>query len=213
MERYIAPAIKSASTLTDEVLWESIMMGDEASFALFVKKYSKTLFNYGHRLCDNRDFLKDCIQDLFVELWNRRCKIVATNHLKWYLFKSLRHTIFREQQKWSRNQPLNDEYDFIVEFDIEHHQIIDDEEKALTQKVKKTLEYLPHRQKEIIYLRYFEGLPFDDIAQIMDISKQSVHNLLQKSYKNFRKKWCVSENYTLATSSYVILLSLIFNNL
>ena len=208
---YITPAIKSA--LTDEVLWESITMGDEAAFAQFVKKYSTTLFNYGYRLCDDRDFLKDCIQDLFVDLWHRRCKIVATDRLKWYLFKSLRNTIFREQLKWQRNQPLEEEYNFTVEFDIEHLQIIDDEEQVRTQKVKRTLDHLPPRQKEIIYLKYFEGLAFDDIAQIMDISKQSVHNLLQKSYKNFRKNWWVSENYKLATSHYIILLSLIIKYL
>ncbi len=112
-----------------------------------------------------------------------------------------------------RNQPLTDDYDFIVEFDVEHDQIINDGEKELTLKIKKTLEHLPPRQKEIVYLRYFEGLTFEDIAQIMDISKQSAHNLLQKSYKTFREKWSVTDYHAMAISISSFFLSLIFNYL
>lgn len=195
---------KSTSILSDTLLWESIITGDEVAFAKFVKKYSTPLFNYGYRLCNDRDFLKDCIQDLFVELWNRRSKIIASNQLKWYLFKSLRNNIFREQVKQLRNVPLRDDYDFIIEFDIEHDLIAIDEEQELAIKVKQTLEHLPPRQKEVLYLRYFEGLTFDDIAQIMDISKQSAHNLLQKAYKSFREKWDVYSNPLVSIPAYLL---------
>jgi RNA polymerase sigma factor (sigma-70 family) len=50
---------------------------------------------------------------------------------------------------------------------------------------------LPPRQREIMYLRFYENLDFENISQIMEISKQSVHNLLQKAYKNFRAEWVV----------------------
>ena len=209
MQRDIASSIKSTPEIADIALWESIMAGDEAAFAKFITKHSKPLFNYGYRLCDDRDLLKDCIQDIFVEIWNRRHKITGSDKLKWYLFKSLRNHIFREQAKKLRNEPLKDDYDFIIEFDVEYHLIINDEEQELALKVKKTLEYLPPRQKEVVYLRYFEGLTFDDIADIMDISKQSAHNLLQKSYKTFREKWDVCPHTLVPASTYLYFLSLI----
>jgi RNA polymerase sigma factor (sigma-70 family) len=204
MHKQIKLNRKSIAAETDIALWDMIIAGDETSYAKFVKNYAKPLFNYGYRLCNDRDFLKDCIQDLFVEVWNRRDKIKAGEQFKWYLFKALRNSIFREQAKFLRNLPLTDEYDFIVEFDVEYHQIITDSEQELICKVKRTLEHLPPRQKEVLYLRYFEGLPFDDIAEIMEISKQSSHNLLQKAYKSFREKWEAPIESVLAVAIYSI---------
>jgi RNA polymerase sigma factor (sigma-70 family) len=160
--------------------------------------------NYGHRLCNDRDFLKDCIQDLFVDVWNRREQLQLGEQFKGYLFKALRNNIFHEQSKISRRLPLADEHDFKVEFDVEYQQIITDSQQELTEKVKRTLEHLPSRQKEVLYLRYFEGLPFDDIAEILEISKQSSHNLLQKSYKSFREKWEITSEAVIAVSVYLI---------
>lgn len=177
------------SIQTDTALWNAVVAGDELSYTKFIQRYAKPLFNYGYRLCVDRDFLKDCIQDLFVDIWNRRENIVVGEQFKWYLFKSLRNSILREQAKLGRQQPLPDGYHFLVEFDVEHRQIVSEMEQELIIKVKQTLDHLPARQKEILYLRYFESLSFIDISQIMGISKQSSHNLLQKAYQSFREKW------------------------
>lgn len=192
MRLQLAPKSKSTSAATDAVLWEAVIAGNEISYAEFVKRYSASLFNYGYRLCNDRDFLKDCIQDLFFDIWNRREKINVGEQFKWYLFKSLRNSILREQTKFSRNLPLPDGYDFLVEFDVAHQQIVTETEQELIVKVKQTLDHLPARQKEILYLRYFEGLSFIDVSEIMGISKQSSHNLLQKAYQSFRQKWDVA---------------------
>ena len=69
--------------------------------------------------------------------------------------------------------------------------ITDLETMELGTRIKQVLNGLPPRQREIMYLRFYENLDFENISQIMEISKQSVHNLLQKAYKNFRAEWVV----------------------
>lgn len=176
----------------DSDLWDLFRAGDEVAYSKLIKKYSKPLFNYGFRICQDEDFLKDCVQDVFLELWNRRLRISATQAVKWYLFKAVRLRIFRERPKWNRGETLDESYEFLVEFNIESKMISDLERVELSDKIKQTLNTLPTRQKEIMYLRFYEGLDFDSIAQIMEISKQSVHNLLQKAYKNFRSEWLIT---------------------
>lgn len=176
----------------DSDLWDLFRAGDEVAYSELIKKYSKPLFNYGFRICQDEDFLKDCVQDVFLELWNRRLRISATQAVKWYLFKAVRLRIFRERPKWNRGETLDESYEFLVEFNIESKMISDLERVELSDKIKQTLNTLPTRQKEIMYLRFYEGLDFDSIAQIMEISKQSVHNLLQKAYKNFRSEWLIT---------------------
>src|SRR5882762_8653987 len=93
----------------DSELWDLFRDGDEVAYTRLIKKYSKPLFNYGYRICQDRDFLKDCIQDVFLELWNRRLRINSTPAVKWYLFKAVRLRIFREQSKWNRGEELHDD--------------------------------------------------------------------------------------------------------
>jgi RNA polymerase sigma factor (sigma-70 family) len=175
----------------DSELWDLFRAGDEVAYTWLIKKYSKILFNYGFRICQDKDFLKDCIQDVFLELWKRRLKINPTQAVKWYLFKAVRLRIFREQSKWNRNETPDESYAFLVEFNIESKMITDLETMELGTRIQQVLNGLPPRQREIMYLRFYENLDFENISQIMEISKQSVHNLLQKAYKNFRAEWVV----------------------
>lgn len=178
-------------TTDDSILWDLFRAGDEAAYTRLMQKYSRPLFNYGFRICQDKDFLKDCIQDVFLELWNRRLKISSTPAVKYYLFKAVRLRIFREQSKWNRGEPIDEKCEFIVEFNIESKMITDLETLELSTRIKQVLNTLPPRQREIMYLRFYENLDFDNISQIMEISKQSVHNLLQKAYKNFRSEWLI----------------------
>jgi RNA polymerase sigma factor (sigma-70 family) len=177
------------TTADDSELWDLFRAGDEVAYTRLIKKYSPILFNYGFRICQDKDFLKDCVQDVFLELWNRRLNISATQAVKWYLYKAVRLRIFREQSKWNRGEKIDENYEFLVEFNIEAKMITDIESAEQSNKIKQILNTLPPRQREIMYLRFYENLDFDSIGQIMNISRQSVHNLLQKAYKNFRSEW------------------------
>lgn len=173
----------------DIELWQKFRDGSLDAYTTLVERYSNILLNYGYRICQDTDFVKDCIQELFIEIWKRRQRYAPTSSVKSYLFKSLRRRILRDQTKWHRDEMLEGDYTFIVQFDIEYTLISNCHRQEIALKVKKILDHLPSRQKEILYLRFFEGLEFEAISQIMDINRQSVHNLLQKAYKSFKKEW------------------------
>ena len=175
--------------MEDSELWDLFRDGNQPAYTQLVNRHYKQLFNYGRRFCQDREFLMDCIQEVFYELWNRKERINSTPSVKWYLFKAVRLRIFRDQPKWTKNEKLSGEYNFLVEFDIESKIINDLEINDLTSKVKNILNALPPRQQEIMYLRFYEGLSLDQISDIMGITNQSLRNLLQKSYKNFRAEW------------------------
>jgi RNA polymerase sigma factor (sigma-70 family) len=176
----------------DALLWQGLRNHDKYAFDSLVKKYTQLLFSYGTRFCQDRDIIKDCIQELFVEIWKKRSQIKEPVSVKWYLLVAIRNRIFREKTKWSRNTVLAEEdYDFLLEFSIEETIIAHTEDVELAKKVKCILESLPPRQREIVYLRYYENLDFEQIADMMNITKQSVHNLLQKAYKNIRSEWSI----------------------
>ncbi len=81
------------------MLWQSFREGDSYAFEQLLKQYYPLLLNYGNRLSKDREFVKDCLHDLFVELWNRKEKLDTIENLKPYLLLSFRRKLLRETKK------------------------------------------------------------------------------------------------------------------
>ncbi|MEO8885751.1 MAG: sigma-70 family RNA polymerase sigma factor [Mucilaginibacter sp.] len=183
-----AIALNNCAVQNDQDLWFSFRNGDQKAYTLLLRSHANILFSYGCKFSKDEDFIKDCIQDVFFELWNRRDKISQAANVKAYLFKSLRLRIFREQSKWRSSESFEDSILFKDEFNIESHLIQEQTTKEISGKLQTILTTLTERQKEILYLHFFEDMDHAGIARIMGLNRQSVYNLLYRSITTLRKK-------------------------
>jgi RNA polymerase sigma factor (sigma-70 family) len=187
------PQEAQPSTNNDSQLWQQLKNGSELALGKLIKKYFNLLQNYGYKFVRNEDFIKDCVQEVFVEIWSRRQNISQPDSVRAYLFSSVRRRILRE----SVRQKINGEEEIInIENDLKFAEfspelvIIEQENSQETiQKVAVLLNLLPKRQREVIYLRFYQNLERDEIAQIMSVNSQSVSNLLQAAFKTIRENW------------------------
>src|SRR5215831_20099737 len=83
----------------DLSLWLRFKNGDKQAFAELYQKHILSLLAYGSKLCSDQEILKDSIQELFVELWNSRQNLSATDSVKFYLFKALRYKLLRFEKR------------------------------------------------------------------------------------------------------------------
>jgi RNA polymerase sigma factor (sigma-70 family) len=176
----------------EQVLWHQFKAGDRTAFSRLMQVYYRDLFQYATKFTKNGEFIKDCLQDLFLNLWKNRSTLGETKCIKAYLFKAARHKIYRELYRNQRHihaEPVEEEYCFDVVFSIEQLLIREQELLHLTEKLSALLNQLPRRQKEIIYLRFFQELEVEQIVQIMDIHPQSAYNLLHKAIQRLRHSW------------------------
>ena len=81
------------------------------------------------------------------------------------------------------------EYDFSHEFSIERIIIEKQVSEEKADKLRKTLSMLSRRQKEIIYLKYYQHLDHGQIADLMSLNRQSVYNLLHEAINKLRSLW------------------------
>lgn len=180
---------------TDSQLWQQLKNGSELALGKLLKKYFNTLQNYGYKFIRNEDFVKDCVQEVFVEIWTRRNTITQPDSVRAYLLSSVRKKILREsvRQKINRESEIIDiENDInFVEFSPELQIIEQENIQETIKKIATLLNSLPKRQREAIYLRYYQNLERDEIAQIMGINSQSVSNLLQVGFQTIRENWSV----------------------
>ena len=175
--------------VNDRFLWNKFKEGNVQAYAAIMKNYYQLLYDYGSRFTKDSGLLKDNIQELFLALWKNRENINDTLSVKNYLLKSLRRRLFRAL---SKTKPIIhfDQLQFDAGFNSampeESNIILEENLKEVCYKIKRVLQQLSRRQQEIIYLRFYMDADIDEICEIMDLSRQSVYNLLQEAFKRFR---------------------------
>jgi RNA polymerase sigma-70 factor (ECF subfamily) len=172
-------------------LWINFKAGDPDAFGQLAQVHYRALFNYGTRFSADSDFVKDCIQELYLELWERRTFLSETSFVKSYLLKALRHKLIKESIRLKRFHESPD-----VAFDTDaaspslEADIIDSENvMGILKKLNHIVASLTKRQQEIIYLRFYQNLENEDIAKIMGLGRQSVSNLLYRTIREIKENW------------------------
>jgi len=174
--------------MNDQEIWNRFLEGDKDALSRVFINYHDDLFNYGMKLASDTDIVKDAIQDLFLKLWKNRQNLHAVQILKPYLFKSLRrhiHDSIELNKPWHSIRP-EEEAVFQVEYSHEDFLIDQQINNENYQKVICALNQLTPRQREAIYLRYFEDMDFENIAQVMDMNVQSVRNVIYRGIQVMR---------------------------
>ncbi|RYF70555.1 MAG: sigma-70 family RNA polymerase sigma factor [Cytophagaceae bacterium] len=174
---------------TDEALWKQLLEGNEDALDGLMQRYFRELFHYGGKFSRDDDLIKDCIQDLFLDIWERRQTLRPDVFVKPYLLVALRRRIHRVWQMNQLQTDLTTIPDFAADFTVEEHLILSEQTRFIARQMQQLLDALPARQKEVIYLRYFQELNREQIADVMHITLQSVSNLLQEALRKLRGQW------------------------
>lgn len=171
----------------DPDLWNAFRRGNDQAFAQIYRHYVKILYRYGLKITPDRALIEDCIQDLFIEIWDSRSRLSETDSIKFYLFRVMRRKIYKRltQQSSTPYESLN-VADTLTVDSFESSLIHDQEAATYKDKLHQALTLLPVRQREAINLRFFHGFSYEQVADIMDINLQSVHNTIQKAMKLLR---------------------------
>jgi RNA polymerase sigma factor (sigma-70 family) len=145
------------------------------------------LYNYGLHIIQDEESVKDCIQELFFRIWKNKIDLSAIENPKAYLVKGLRYQIINLLELKNNSVKKTEvEESLFMDFSPEDYYIQDQQESLTRKKVLEAINKLSPKQKEILYLRFFEDLEYDEISRIMKIKIQSVKNNLQRAYSPLR---------------------------
>lgn len=172
-----------------EELWVRFLDGDMDVYEQIFRRYYKDLYGYGLKICSRPEIVRDCIQELFVVIWDRRAFLDEVQSIKAYLLASLRRSILKElerQRKYS-SQSVEEGQTVHIQFSPEEL-IVEDEFRSYRKKaLYDALSRLPGRQKEVLYLKYFNGMSYEEIEEILSINYQSIRNHIYRAVKKLKK--------------------------
>ncbi|MGF1638233.1 MAG: RNA polymerase sigma factor [Cyclobacteriaceae bacterium] len=186
---------------SDAEVWNLFKDGSEVAFIYIYDKYFNHLFNYGSQFTVNREFIKDAIQDLFLELNVKREKLSETDNIRFYLMKSIKQKLIRILKSESRfEHEVSESKGMNFEFTFPLEQILIDQQidKERRDKLNAAIANLTNKQREIIFYHYYEGFNMETIVELMDFEgKRCAQNLLYRSIAILRTRMLII--LTLAT--------------
>jgi RNA polymerase sigma factor (sigma-70 family) len=170
----------------DILLWESFREGDREAFATLFSTHYELLYRYGGKFTTTSSILEDCIQELFVELWQAKTRTPVVS-VRAYLLKSLKYKLLKAYRKSRVVVPIGSE-EGRFEWSHESFLIAGEEDAEKKRRVLRAMEQLSHRQKEIIYLKYYQNLSYEEVSEIMNINYQVARNLLYQAIRSLKTR-------------------------
>ena len=170
--------------------WEQLRKGDkQALFELYNQTYFH-LVRFGLKITANDELVKDCVTQLFFQLWDKHTRLNAVTHVRSYLFTSLRRMLLDKLDRHSKTDAAINSLSAKEEHEeLPYEEIIirvqHDEE--LRQKLYRAMEQLTPKQKELIRLMFFEGLNYEQVAAQTSQSIKTAYNTIYNAIQVLRK--------------------------
>lgn len=184
--------MRNACINTDTELLLQLQQHNEQALAILMRTHYRSLYNYASRFIQDEAVIKDAIQEVFISLWQRRESASFILSLPFYLLGAVKNKMLKTLQRDNRRSEAlaaDVQYEFASEFSVEKNIIDKQLAEENAQRLKSVISNLSARQKEIIYLKFYQQLDPGQIAALMSISQQSVYNLLHETIQKLKKCW------------------------
>ncbi|MEA5429299.1 RNA polymerase sigma factor [Arcicella lustrica] len=188
-------------SFNDYSLWNALKQGDKDALSTLYFHFYNHLYEYGYRLCQDEHLVKDKIQDLFVKLWVKRDTLAQEVNVQSYLLGSLRNSLNEQYRTETNRGKIIQLYKNTLEneFSLEFELIKLEQETINVNKLHEALSLLTPKQREVIYLRYFEEVSYEEIAKVMDIQTKAVYKLSARALERLKEIMNVSDQDLLMT--------------
>lgn len=186
----------ASNEMDDIALWGLLIRGDQKALEILYQRYYSLLLNYGLRCSTDRELVKDCIQDLFINLYQNTHINVTNVTVRSYLLKALRNNLTYKLISDREADSLDNSVFHIPANEDLFEQLFpkNDHDMWLGRRLLEAISQLSSNQKTVLYLRYMEDLSYKEIADVMDMNIQSSMNLSSRALAKLRALMVQNDN-------------------
>jgi RNA polymerase sigma factor (sigma-70 family) len=170
--------------------WSRMIKGDREAFLFVYESHYQALFSYGFSLTANVELTKDCIQELFLEIWKKHDAINKdVVNIRAYLFTWLRRKIYNELARLEREECTEELIKSFEQNTLPYEDLLvafqQSEEKK--EKLRGALKKLTKKQLQVIRLKFFENLSYAEIAAKTSLKQRTIYNLIYEALNKLRE--------------------------
>jgi RNA polymerase sigma-70 factor (ECF subfamily) len=147
--------------------------------------HQRPVFAFAFYLTKSRDIAEEITQEAFIRLWEKRTQLGPDTYLLAYLKKITQNLVLDLFRKANRDRNLRQQlYTYMSALESENtDQII---EKELNRAYRRALETLPPQQRIVFMLHRDENLTYQEIADHLQLSKNTVRNHMAEAIRSVR---------------------------
>ncbi|MDX1636932.1 MAG: RNA polymerase sigma factor [Balneolaceae bacterium] len=177
--------------MSDAEIWNKLKNGDRKALKYLFECYYNDLYAYAYKISGDSFLANDCVQELYFRIWDRRKHLTDIQSIKAYLWVSLRRDIFKAIRRESKEIVVDDviSYSKLLTFTKEDLMIHKEDRREQKEALLEALNKLPDRHREAIYLKYFDGMGYGEIQQIMSVSYQTARNYIYHGVKALKNEF------------------------
>jgi RNA polymerase sigma factor (sigma-70 family) len=171
----------------ESLLWEGFKHGDAGALFTIYELLYDNLRRNGLAITTDEELVKDTINQFFLYLWDKRDSLQPPEHLKAYIIVSFRRKLLYDIKMSRKTTPLTFEED-LPEASWQDELIEGQTQLERQLRIKKAIDNLPRRQRELITLKYYEGLSYEQIADRTALSMRTIYNKLHEAIKTLKNE-------------------------
>ncbi len=169
-----------------KILLKHLKKGKTTAYTHIVELYYEQLCNYAKNLARDDFQSEDIVQNVIVRIWQQREKLNSNITIKNYLFRSVYNEFIDQYRKSTAITALEKKY--IEGLDTVLDEDDCDKSERIMALVMKTIEQLPEKCKETFLLNKKEGLTYVEIAELQNVSVNTVEKQMSKAIRIVREK-------------------------
>jgi RNA polymerase sigma-70 factor (ECF subfamily) len=174
--------------------WSRFKSGDRYAFEEICSEFIDDLFAYGIKISNNRELVKDSIQDLFIDLYRYKIDLKKPESMEFYLFKSLKRIILKKLKKNRKTESFEetDSVEFDLTLDIEQRFIQLESDMVIRQKMQQVLNDLKPKSRELLFYKFNSNLSYEEIGKLTglkpDSAKKQIYRIVKRLREDYRIK-------------------------
>lgn len=165
-----------------------LQINNQREFQEIYHQYFNGLANYAYAVLKDRDAAKDVVQDVFLDVWNKRETLSIKTSLEAYLVRAVKFkSIDFIRKDKTKQQYVANMTPYSVPLTEENEE--DDEQKLNRKKqLSYAIAQLPTKCRQVFLLSRLSGYTYKEIAEEMNISPKTVENQISRALKLLRQK-------------------------
>lgn len=165
---------------TDAELLRLVRDGSAEAYAILYKRYRTRLWSFAWQGLRSDAAAEDTVQDVFLYLWEKRKTIEIRQSIKAWLYGAIRNRVAsalrHDSVVYNMESKAGDEPDWMASNPINVSENVERED--LRAAIESAISGLPERRREMLILRWTDGLTLAEIAEVYGVSAVAVHKNL-----------------------------------
>ncbi len=159
-------------------LWQEVQKSNSEAMKTIYQSCYQDLYSFGYRVMADKEKVKDAIHEMFCEIWQNRHKLKEVNNIKAYLRTYLKRKLLKELTPNMQHLDISEkQYESLLNEHSYEYLLIESQTTSFQkEKIFNAINQLTPSQKEIINLKFYQGLSYDQIALLLNLQARTIYN-------------------------------------